>query len=96
MLIRHACFLCFQEGLIFKFDKWGKPYSTCMLCGSRTFFQSRESLFGPAAFSALVGQVGIVKTRELAQGLAGDPASLIATAAKHEPRPAPAPKVAVS
>lgn len=90
MLVRRACYHCLQEGMLYKLDKAGRPYGSCMCCGTRTFYHAREALAGPAAFAELVNQFGLGKVRDFVRGLGADPAALMASATQYVP-PAPAP-----
>ena len=80
MLVRRPCLFCLNEGMLYKFDKNGRPYASCMLCGARCFFHTREALTGPSAFSELCAKVGLDKVREFARGLGANPLDLMPVA----------------
>ena len=52
-----TCLFCMEVGSALSFDKKGKPYTFCHLCGARTFMRSPLSLRGLAVLVPHADQV---------------------------------------
>ena len=48
MLLNRCCFCLAANSSQLKFDKRGRPYLTCALCRTRSFFSTLDALRGPA------------------------------------------------
>ena len=62
-MLLHRCVYCLTNNSAeVKFDKRGKPYTTCRACGSRSFFQSIHACRGLAVMPDLLEEA--MKRRE--------------------------------
>lgn len=54
-MLTHRCIYCLTgNSAEVRFDKRGKPYTTCRACGSRSFFQSIHACRGLAVMPELL------------------------------------------
>lgn len=54
-MLMHRCVYCLTgNSAEMRFDKRGKPYTTCRACGSRSFFQSIHACRGLAVMPELL------------------------------------------
>ena len=65
-MLLHRCVYCLTgNSAEVRFDKRGKPYTTCRACGSRSFFQSIHACRGLAVMPELLEEA--MRKREVDQ-----------------------------
>ena len=65
-MLLHRCVYCLTSNSAeVRFDKRGKPYTTCRACGSRSFFQSIHACRGLAVMPELLEEA--MRKREVDQ-----------------------------
>ena len=63
-MLLHRCVYCLTNNSAeIRFDKRGKPYTTCRACGSRSFFQSIHACRGLAVVPDLLEEA--MRKREM-------------------------------
>ena len=63
-MLLHRCVYCLTNNSAeIRFDKRGKPYTTCRACGSRSFFQSIHACRGLAVMPDLLEEA--MRKREM-------------------------------
>ena len=66
-MLVHRCVYCLTgNSAEIRFDKRGKPYTTCRACGARSFFQSIHACRGLAVMPELLEEA--MRRRESDQG----------------------------
>lgn len=96
-----SCLACLaSKACSIRFDKKGRPYSVCLVCGTRTFPKGRAALAGWALLPDMVESYyerGVSESPEFRQSLAAKVADFVASLSARAPAvEAPASKVVLA